>query len=251
MCMNHRVYYAGEASEALNYAVGELAMRGLEVADVPCDEVTHLLLGVPCRMNALQVEALLKKLPRQVKVFGGFLNREELKGYRCFDLLQDEPYLAKNAAITAHCAAEIAMQKLPVTMEGCPVLILGWGRIGKCLAQLLKAMGSEVTVAVRKPEQQAMIAALGYEAEELPLPEYILPRFRVIFNTVPSPVLSEQALKHCRFGCVKIELASAPGLEGPDILSARGLPGTMAPESSGKLIARTVLRLSANKEERL
>jgi hypothetical protein len=47
---------------------------------------------------------------------------------------------------------------------------------------------------------------------------------------------------------VKIELASSPGLEGDDVIEALGLPGKYAPETSGKLIARTILRLCAGKE---
>lgn len=247
--MNHRVYYVAEGSDALNYAAAELLMRGLEVSEVPSPAVTDLLLGVPCRMEKALLEAVLANLPKEVRIFGGFLDREELKGYRCYDLLQDETYLAKNAAITAHCALQMAAQRLPVTLEECPVLVLGWGRIGKCLAKLLKAAGAEVTVAVRRSEQKAMLEALGYEGEVLPLPEYILPRFRAVFNTVPAPVLSAQALEYCRPGCVKLELASSAGMGGADIIQARGLPGKMAPESSGKLIARTVLRLGAKKEE--
>ena len=46
---------------------------------------------------------------------------------------------------------------------------------------------------------------------------------------------------------VAVELASTPGMAGDNIISALGLPGKMAPESSGKLIAETFLRLS--KEE--
>ena len=248
--MNNRVYYIASESPALGFTRQELAMRGLTVADAPSEEVTHLVLGVPCRMAKQDLVTLLKKLPKDIPVFGGFLDREELQGYPQLDLLKDREYLAQNAAITAHCALRILLERLPVTLERCPVLILGWGRIGKCLAQLLKALGAEVVVAVRKEDQRAMIRALGYEAETLPLPEYILPRFRAVFNTVPAPVLSGEALANCRSGCVKIELASVPGMEGDDIVDARGLPGRLAPESSGKLIARTVLRLCARKEDR-
>lgn len=225
-------------------------MRGLTVADAPSQDVTHLVLGVPCRMEKASLETLLEQLPRNVRIFGGFLDREELTGYRCEDLLKDEGYLAQNAAITAHCALQVALEQLTVTPVDCPVLILGWGRIGKCLAALLKALGAEVVVAVRNDAQRAILRAMGYEAEALPFPEYILPRFRAVFNTVPAPVLSAEALRHCRPGCVKIELASSPGMEGEGILDARGLPGRLAPESSGKLIARTVLRLCAQKEGR-
>lgn len=247
MNLNNRVYYVAGNSEALKVTAEELTMRGLTVVDAPSMDVTHLVLGVPCRMDSEALRALLEQLPRNVHILGGFLDREELVGYRCDDLLKNEEYLAQNAAITAHCALRIVLERLPVTLEHCPVLILGWGRIGKCLALLLKALGADVVVAVRNDGQRAILRAMGYEAETLPLPAYILPRFRAVFNTVPAPVLSKEALAHCRPGCLKIELASWPGLEGDDIIEARGLPGKLAPESSGKLIARTVLRLCARK----
>ena len=247
--MNNRVYYIASGSKASETVEKELTLRGLTVALAPSREVTHLVLGVPCRMENTQLEGLLGQLPNDVQVFGGFLDRLELQGYRCFDLLKDEIYLAKNASITAHCALRVALEQLPITLEHCPVLILGGGRISKCLAQLLKACGAEVVIAVRNDAQRAMLQALGYETETLPLPEYILPRFRVVFNTVPAPLLSAQALDHCRKDCVKIELASFPGMEGDGIISARGLPGRLAPESAGKLIAKSVLRLSARKGE--
>ena len=248
MNLNDRVYYIPEISRAPETAKRELAQRGLTVTDVPSEAVTHLVLGVPCRMDSTSLNILLRQLPKDVHVFGGFLDREELRGYRCYDLLKDEWYLAQNAAITAHCALQVAAERLPVTLEHCQVLLLGWGRIGKCLAPLLKALGAEVVIAVRRDDQRALIRALGYEAEALPLPHYILPRFRVVFNTVPAPVLSREALEYCRPDCLKLELASRPGMDGDGIVDARGLPGKLAPESSGKLIARTVLRLSNRKE---
>ena len=247
--MNDRVYYIPEISGAMEVVKKELALRGLAVVNAPCDTVTHLILGVPCRMDNNSIQALLMQLPKDVRIFGGFLKPKELAGYRCFDLLKDEPYLAQNAAITAHCALQVAMEQLPVTLEHCQVLITGWGRIGKCLAPLLKALGADVVIAVRKDDQRAIIKALGYEAETLPLPHYILPRFRMVFNTAPAMVLPEEASKYCRPDCLKIELASVPGMEGTGIVDARGLPGKLPPESSGKLSVQTVLRLSNQKEE--
>jgi dipicolinate synthase subunit A len=145
----------------------------------------------------------------------------------------------------------VAEERLSVIWEGCPVLITGGGRIAQCLAQLLKALGADVVLLVRRQEQRALLSALGFETETPDFPEYILSRFRVIFNTVPAPILSARALGHCRPECLKIELASVNGLEGDDIIIARGLPGIWAPETSGRLIARTVLRLCAKKEAAL
>ena len=47
-----------------------------------------------------------------------------------------------------------------------------------------------------------------------------------------------QSLDHC----IKIDLASAKGIAGDDVIWARGLPGIHAPESSGRLIAETFVR---------
>lgn len=248
--MNDRIYYAAGSSEALDFAAGELELRGLDVSGTPGPHVTHLLLDVPCRASDQQLFPLLEQLSPEVKIFGGFLDRPLLKNHKCFDLLRDELYLAQNAKITAYCALTVAQEKMKVIWQGCPVLIIGWGRIGKCLAQLLKTLGAEVVVAVRQESQRAMLTAMGYEAEQIGFPDYMLGRFRVIFNTAPSPILSEQALQQCRPGCLKIELASTNGLDGKDIIIARGLPGAWAPESSGQLIARTVLRLCAQREEK-
>ena len=132
---------------------------------------------------------------------------------------------------------------MPVVFKDCPSLVIGWGRIGKCLATKLKALGAEVTVAARKPTDRAMLSALGYNAEDTATLKYSLIRYRVIFNTVPATVLPTGPV-----GCLKIDLASTPGIGGNDVIHARGLPGKDAPEASGELIARTVIKY-LNKEE--
>ena len=43
--------------------------------------------------------------------------------------------------------------------------------------------------------------------------------------------------------CLKIDLASLPGIEGEDVIRAGGLPGIHTPESAGQLMADTILRL--------
>ena len=109
-------------------------------------------------------------------------------------------------------------------------------------------MGAAVTVTARKETDRNMLRALGYNAENMQTLLHGLAAFRVIFNTVPSVVLEESKLSHCRRGCLKIELASSPGITGKDVISALGLPGKMAPESTGLLIAQSIIRLIAEKE---
>ncbi len=234
--MTGRVFYNGGTSAAVLYAEQLLRQKGICFSPVLDDRVTHLLLNVP------QVQPIPELLSAGITVIGGKLPAMENP---CIDLLDDPVYLAENASITAHCAVKVALQKLPVTLKGCNVLVVGWGRIGKCLADLLNAMGARVTVAARKEADRAMVLALGYDTLDARCLGYELARFRVIFNTVPVMLISRETAGYCRPDCLKIELASAPGIEGEDVVTARGLPGREAPETSGQLIARSILRLTA------
>ena len=171
-------------------------------------------------------------------VIGGNLDQKAIAPCKCIDLLKDPQYVAENAAITAHCALKYILSNLPATVSDSTFLIVGWGRIGKCLAKLLRSMGGSVTVYARKDADRAMLTALGYDA--LPSLDGDLTGYRVVVNTAPVMLLPKGKLNSCQ---LKIDLASTPGIEGNDVIWARFLPGKDAPESSGKLIAETVDRL--------
>ena len=241
---NCLIYPIGN-SPGCRFAAEFLVQNRFELVDHPTPEVTHLLLDAPSFGNdgmlrgGGDIERVLEMLPQYITVIGGNLAHPAVENYRCIDLLQDEMYLASNAAITAECALQIAAPMVKRTFSGSSVLIIGWGRIGKCLARLLKAIGADVTVAARKPQDRAMLTALGYHAVS---PDRITRDYHIMFNTAPSPVLNSQQLSRFK-NCVKIDLASQKGLEDNDVIWARGLPGIHAPESSGQLIADTVTRL--------
>ena len=242
---DYKILPAGN-SAALDCAVSILQQTGVSIADAPGPDVTHLLLPVPSFDPDGQIKGgfplrpLLEQLPEDIHILGGNLAGIP-EGYSCTDLLKDPAYVARNAAITAHCAIRLAMQKLPVTLEDLPVLVIGWGRIGKCLAKLLKALGADVTVAARKESDQAMLSALGYRTAALPFSGRI-PTV-LAFNTAPAQVDIDLPPQ-----CLKIDLASVKGLPGKDVIWARGLPGKDTPVSSGELIAETVISIITGKE---
>lgn len=247
--MDNELIFPAGSTKACRFAADYLKQLGLPVVDEPAQDVRYLLLDVPS-FNADRtlrgggdVEKLLAQLPRDILICGGNLMHPVPEEYETVDFLKDEAYLCENAYITAECALDTALPYLRRTLRGCPVLIIGWGRIGKCLAQLLKSIGADVTVAARNPNHQAMIHALGYGAVDISEVPACLSHFRLLYNTVPHPVLNREQMDVCRADCVKIELASKDGMESDDIIIARGLPGIHMSESSGKLIAETFLRL--------
>ena len=252
--MNDLTFYCAGSSKALYYAAAFLMEEGAVFLPCPDHTVTHLLLPIPSFEADGSIKGggnlfeILSALPKTVTVIGGNLRRTELEGYEVLDLLEDPWYLARNASITAHCALELALAKLPVTLEKCPVLVIGWGRIGKCLANQLQALGARVTVAARKESDRAILSALGFCAEDSANLGPNLMRYRVIFNTAPELVINESQGKYCQQDCVKIDLASRLGIAGHGVIWARGLPNKDAPESSGMLMAKTVIRLLREKE---
>lgn len=247
------IFCAGETA-ACRFAGSYLANTGLSVTTNPDSNIAHVLLDVPSfgangrlRLGG-DIKNLLSGLPEDITLYGGNLNHPALQNFRVVDFLKDESYLARNAYITAECALDVALPYLSVTVRECPVLIIGWGRIGKCLAKLLHTMGSSVTVAARKESDRAMLRALGYHALEIASLGRQLSTYRLVYNTVPHPVLSREQCRNFRGDCVLIDLASCQGIEHEDAVIARGLPGVHFPESSGKLIAETFLKYY-NKEE--
>lgn len=253
--MSRYIFYPIDRSPVLRAAGETLKARGYGVVEQPCESVTHLLLPVPTFDDhgnpkcSVDINSALQKLPKSITLVGGNIPADRFPGYQVMDLLRDPTYLADNAAITAYCAVRLAMMELPVTLRGCNVLIIGWGRIGRCLAALLWALEAEVTIAARKEADRAMAHALGYHPENPETLGHNLNGFRLIFNTAPEPVLSEEQVAHCRENCLKIDLASRKGISGSHVIWARGLPGKDAPESSGRLIAKTTIRLIGRKDK--
>lgn len=231
---------------ASHFAVNYLKQAGIAFSHIPTANVTHLLLDVPSfetdqrLRDGRELGEILEALPRDIRIIGGNLNVALLSGFRTFDLLTDEDYLAQNAAITAECAIRTAAPLLKITFQHAPVLVIGWGRIGKCLARLLQNLGCDVTVAARKHTDRAILRSFGYQAiNTAALMD--LSHYSLIFNTVPEQLLSQDTTPAWGKG-IKIDLASRKGMAGSDVVWARGLPGICAPDTSGTLIARTVLQ---------
>lgn len=233
-------------SEAARRAGEYLSEAGIPVTRKAAPDVTHLLLPVPSFPSGDEYLAhILADLPEHVIVSGGNLSSLLLDGHAAVDFLQDPYYLAENAAITAACAVEIVEKRIQKPFSKSNVLIIGWGRIGKCLCRLLEKKGCAVTAAVRKDTDRAMIRALGYSGISIEDAARTSDHFDTIINTVPVMVLPAINVKE---DAIVLELASRPGMSGANIIDGRGLPSKMAPEASGKLIAKTFLRLSLGKE---
>ena len=238
--MNPFLFATAGRSGALDYCVNLLSEKGYIFTSNLADPVTHLILPIPSLDEGGHIKGdgslqeVLAKLSPTATVIGGNLPRNLPGEHSFIDLLQDEEYVCQNAYITAHCAMALAAERLDTTFRDCACLIIGWGRIGKCLADVMDRLDANVTVAVRNPRDRAILEALGYST--VSIPQIGPTAYDLIFNTAP-----ELILPNCKGSALKIDLASKPGITGSDVIWARGLPGKMAPAAAGKQMAQRIL----------
>lgn len=245
--MGKIMIYPVGCTPASHAAAKVLAQRGINIADHITPEATHLLMDVPSFREDGRLKSgadlgdLLTHLPRGITLIGGNLPADTFPSYPKMDLLKDDTYQYENAALTAECALKIAGEKISFSLRKTPVLVIGWGRIGKHLTHLLLSFGAKVSVLSRTSAHLAeatSFGARGISPEQLP---EMIGQYRILFNTAPGLMIPKEIAEKCA-NCLKIDLASRPGIEAEDVIPARGLPGIHVPESSGTLIAESILR---------
>ncbi len=175
-----------------------------------------------------------------------------------FDYAKDDVFQEKNATPTAEGTLEILMKLEERTLSGLPLLVVGFGRVGKALGRLLRGCNAQVTVAARREEALKEAAGCGYGTLLLDDPDRLFAAvsFAAVLNTVPAPLFSEEIL--LAMGISKtplIDLSSAPGcVKGKvppnvTVIRAPGLPGKYAPVSAGEILAECVLSHLERREE--
>lgn len=163
---------------------------------------------------------------------------------------EDEAYLDAVARLTSEGAVFGVLGHRERAIFGARCVVFGYGRIGRSLTDILRALRANVTVAVRNGSSALRAAAddaprCGVEEAETALREADF-----VWNTVPARVLPGNRLAVIPKGALLFDLASAP--YGFDILEARahgvsaerlpGLPGKYCPESAGEQLALAALR---------
>lgn len=260
---------AKEALEGLGYTVApygfdtyesdvslplEEALDGADILLLPVPVLRNERLNLPFSDGKLPLPDLIAQISPHLdtvtKAFGGVIPQEledalAPRGIAVCDLCREERFNILNSVPTAEGAIAIAMNHLDVTICGSSVCVLGFGRIGKTLCRLLRALGAHVTAVSRKEADMALselygCRACGYKA----LPAYA-GAFDVVFNTVPETVVTEPLLAELKPKAFVIDLASKPGgvdsdaalRHGVKVIAALSLPGKVAPVSAGRIIA--------------
>ena len=251
------------ALEVLGTRPGVLAehqIEGIALADcvvLPLPAVGEgLRLNAPFAHREWALEQVLDHLrPDQIicagRVSPAVLELAARRGLTIHDDFAREERAVANAVPTAEGTIQIAMEELPITIQGARVLVIGYGRLGKVLSQRFSALGASVSVAARKYADLAWAAAFGYGVEHAGQLAGWLCGYDLVVNTAPARILGEAELEDLRPGFVVIDLASKPGgvdLEaaarlGVKVIWALSLPGKVAPVTAGRSLKTTIYNM--------
>lgn len=213
-----------------------------------------LLFGVPTTKDNTTVFCPLTHRIINLSLFENFSDKLFLtanyifKDKNCIDYCKDDGYAILNAVPTAEGAISFAIENTPHTLFKSRVLVIGYGRTGKVLADRLKSLGCDLTVSARKQQDFALINALGIKYRNTETLDTDQLHYDIIFNTVDCFVLNRNLnnLKDTLLidlsskGGFDLEMAKTLGIKASKL---PGIPGKTAPETAGEILADTVITL--------
>ena len=222
----------------------------------------YVLLPMPLSADRAGFARLLKAAKPGALAFGGKVSEQArtaalAAGIQLEDYLEREELALLNAIPTAEGCIGLILQNRKKALWHSPVLVLGYGRCAAALADRLAALDAHVTVAARRAGPLALAMSRGLESVPLEGILPLLPRFEVVVNTIPAPVLDRLHLAALPKGSLVIDLASLPGgtdFEAAEELGLRAihalsLPARCAPVTAGEFVVRAVLAMLKERGE--
>ena len=252
---DRRLKFVKEKLTLAGYNVDTLGLYENDNGDISTSQI--LLLPVPTTKDGINVFTPLTNRKIPLAEIAHSTTNEQLilccnylfENKKCVDYGALDSYALLNSVPTAEGAIKLAIENTDYTIWKSRILIIGYGRVGKNLANRLKALGAYVTVSARKPRDEAMLDTLGFsyintgELNRIPLD------FDIVFNTVDVKVIDDSTL--AKLGCdLMIDLSTLGGFSlevaksrGIKAIKAPGLPAVIAPKTAAEILNTTVTHI--------
>ena len=242
----------------MNVNSSEILERIVEDVEMVIGPIPFSRDGSTVNSTFVESKILIKDLLGKIKektLIAGNISEDIIKmaqkyNIKVIDVMKNEKLAILNTIATAEGTIELMIANTNTIIFDSNVLILGFGRVAKTLANRLKGLEKSITCASRENDELARIEVYGYEKMNLnDLVKYqeskkYLKNYDVIINTIPSMILDAEKLQYVNKEVLLIDLASNPGgidkeetkKNGLKLIHALGLPGKVAPKSSARFI---------------
>ena len=229
----------GFLQQGTNQDVAQLADYDCVLSRWPMDRCDEVMRAIPSGTTLL--------------LCGPKFPEERRSDLRYVNLWSDQRLLEENAYLTAEAAVAFELARWR-TLAKTRCLVIGFGRIGSALTEILTDLRAEVTVSTQSADKLSRIHEIGARGVlQVALPD-VLPEIDLIFSTPPGMVLDEGLLALTKPDVEIVDLASPPygvDLEAAERLhrSARrepNLPGRYCPVSAAQVLLHAVERWEAS-----
>ena len=240
-------------SERCNLAMQRLLFLS-ERGELPPSLTHAVLLPIPTARDGIHVtgtDRLLLEATRDVGegslVCGygipvGERERMRAAGAKVFDAMECEGFLLENSYISALGAMGYILTELKKVPREVSFGIVGYGRIGSALLEMLLFFGARVRVYTTRSETREALGRCGIESAATDLSDGVgISGIDVLINTAPTSLTSFFPDGKIPDGIRVIELASGDNfgkIEGVERLP--GIPDKMYPRSAGAAYSNAI-----------
>ena len=202
-----------------------------------------LVLPTPVTGEWVYVAELLS---HDTHVFGWNIPKE-FDAFETYDFGDMEEVALRNAIATAEGTLAEAVKYGKINITGSRCIVIGYGRCGREIASIFRAVGAHVTVAERNKSKRDDVLFHGMDVCNM-FERDDYSEYDFVINTVPARVLGRREIDKLGKNAVIIDIASVPG--GTDFVYCRevdkvaihslGLPGKYSPKTSGEILGHAV-----------
>ena len=173
--------------------------------------------------------------------------------HRNIDLNTREDFAYLNAVPTAEGAILYALLNTERSLFESNILITGFGRVAKLLANRLRGFSNRITIVARSLKDLSYAEALGFNTIHISKLHKKAFQFDLIFQTVPSLIITSEIIDLLRKDSVIIELSSKSAgtdynyaeSKGLKVVHAPALPEKISPITAGNILTQSVLSIIA------
>ena len=227
--------YSEMPEELMVFHNPKIAVILADVIVLPTPFAKDATIYAPYSVQKINPYDILRYAEKEKLVFGGkfdesFLKMLQQKQMRYFDFLKDEALTVKNAYLTAEGTVSYLSTLAPKSLFETKALIIGFGRIAKCLVRLMAAFKMNITVAARKKSDLTKAKFLG--CKSIPIKQVkSLEGYDYVINTVPAKVFKNALIE--QMSAPYIDLAGE-AIEAKNYVRLSAVPGKYAPLSAGE-----------------